>query len=71
MASGKLIGEAFNDLLEVTQSNANILDELMGGEDDGKPFVVKQDLTKGAKDRVNFPIATTTRSNFLTAVMYW
>lgn len=59
MASGKLIGEAFNDLLEVTQSNANILDELMGGEEDGKPFVVKQDLTKGAKDRVNFPVATT------------
>lgn len=59
MASGKLIGEAFDDLLEVTMSNSNILDELQGGEDDGKPFVVKQDLSKGAKDRVNYPVATT------------
>jgi len=59
MASGKLIGEAFDDLLEVTMSNSNILDELQGGEDDGKPFVVKQDLTKGAKDRINYPVATT------------
>lgn len=59
MASGKLIGEAFDDLLEVTMSNSNVLDELQGGEDDGKPFVVKQDLEKGAKDRVNYPVATT------------
>jgi hypothetical protein len=57
--NGSLIGQAFDDMLEVTASNSNVLSDLIGGEDSGKPFVEKRDLTKGAKDRVNYPVATT------------
>ena len=56
--NSKLIGEAFSDLLEVSKSNSNILAELQGGVGSKKPFILKQDLAKGAKDRVNFPVAS-------------
>ena len=52
-----LIGQAFSDLLEVSKSNSNILSELQGGVGSKKPFVIKTELTKGAKDTVNFPVA--------------
>ena len=54
-----LIGQAFSDILEISKSNSNILDELQGGVGSKKPFIIKQDLAKGAKDTVNFPVATT------------
>ena len=56
--NSKLIGEAFSDLLEVSKSNSNILADLQGGVGSKKPFILKQDLAKGAKDRVNFPVAS-------------
>jgi len=52
-----LIGQAYSDLLEVSKSNSNILTDLQGSVGSKKPFVIKQDLTKGAKDRVNFAVA--------------
>lgn len=54
--NGKLIGEAFDTILTVSASNSNILSELQGGEGSKMPFVIKQDLTKGAKDRINFSV---------------
>jgi len=59
LGGGNLIGQAFDALLDVTKSNSNILAQLQGGMGSGKPFVIKDDLTKGAKDTVHFNIGTT------------
>lgn len=54
--NANLIGQAFDALLDVTKSNSNILAQLQGGMGSGKPFVIKEDLTKGRMDTVNFNV---------------
>jgi len=56
--SSKLIGEAFDAMLEVSAANENILSALQGPEGSGKPFIIKRDLEAGAKDTINFNVAT-------------
>lgn len=54
--SSKLIAEAFDAMLEVGASNSNILGQLQGAAGEGKPFVIKNDLTKGRMETVNFNV---------------
>jgi len=56
--NSNLIGQAFDALLDVTKSNSNILAQLQGSMGDNKPFVLKDDLSKGAKDTVHFNVGT-------------
>lgn len=53
-----LIGQAFDAMLDITRSNTDILAQLQGPEGSDKPFVIKSDLTKGAKDLINFSVGT-------------
>lgn len=58
-ASSKLVGEAFNGILELSATNSNILAQLQGGEGSGKPFTIKRDLKGGRMDKVNYSVGTT------------
>lgn len=56
-SSTKLVGEAFDAVLDVSAANSNILDTLQGPEGSDKPFIIKRDLEKGRMDTVNFNVA--------------
>jgi hypothetical protein len=56
--NSNLIGQAFDALLDVTKSNSDILSQLQGSMGSDKPFVLKDDLSKGAKDIVHFNVGT-------------
>lgn len=57
--NSKLIGEAFQARLELSATNSNILAHLQGREGSGKPFIIKNDLAKGAMEKVNINVGTT------------
>lgn len=54
--NAKLRGEAFDAMLDISASQANILAHLQGEPGSGKPFVIKHDLSKGRMQSVNFTV---------------
>lgn len=56
--NANLIGAAFDAILDITKSSSNILAQLQGSMGSNKPFVIKDDLTKGAKDTIHFNVGT-------------
>lgn len=56
LTNNDLIGKAFDTQLTIAKANSNILAQLQGGEGDNKPFIIKNDLTKGAKDTISFNV---------------
>ena len=50
----KTVGEMFNDGIQVAAANADVFSQMEGKETTNLPFVVKQDLTKGGGNVVNF-----------------
>lgn len=50
----KTVGEFFNDGIQVGAANADVFSQMEGKENTGLPFWVKQDLTKGGGNVVNF-----------------
>ncbi len=57
MAGGKLIGEAWSNLLEVIKGNSNVLSVLVGPPGSKKPLTTRDELSAGRRDRVNMNVA--------------